>query len=449
MDLGRDDTGSLVLRTALPSMLAQFVSVFYSLVDRMYVGNIPGEGALALAGVGVCGPVVTMIGSAAVWISWGGSPLMSIRMGEEKPQEAACILRSCVMMLLGFSVMITVLILPLRGPLLRFFGASETTYPYAEAYFTVYLSGTVFALLASGLNQLILAQGFASEGMKLTVLGAVLNLVLDPVFIFALDMGVRGAAVATVLSQMASAAGAFLFLRGRRVHVPITWGAIRLSVCKKVLALGFSPFAIIAIDNGMIMAMNAVLQHYGGPQMGDRLVTASVIAQSFMLIVTMPLGGISGGTQSILSFNYGARRMERVRGVQKRVFALCVGFTAGMFVLARIGGPVFVRLFTQDDGVARIAAWAIGVCTLAIVPLGIQYEIVDGFTALGQVRLSFVLSFFRKLVYFAALFGLPAFLGAGAAFYAEPVSDLVGPAVSLLVYKKTFEQVLQHGKQRA
>ena len=447
-DLGRDEIGSLVLKTALPSMLAQFVSVLYSIVDRMYIGHIAGVGEIALAGVGVCGPVVTMVGSAAVWISWGGSPLMGIRMGEGKQEEAQRILRTCFAMLLVFSLAMMALVIPLRAPMLRFFGASETIYPYADAYFTAYLAGTVFALLATGLNQFIIAQGFAAQAMKLVVLGAAMNIALDPVFIFVLNMGVRGAAVATVLSQMASAAGAFLFLHGKRAAVRLTRGSLSLSAVKKVLALGFTPFAIIAIDNVMIIAMNAILQKYGGAEMGDRLVTCAVIAQSFMLVMTMPLGGISGGTQSILSYNYGARQFGRVRDAQKKIFRLCMGFTAIMFVLARAAGPLFVRLFTKDAQVAEISAWAIRVCTLAAIPLGAQYEIVDGFTALGQVRLSFPLSFFRKAVYFAALFILPACFGARAAFYAEPVSDVLGPLASAIAYKLCIGPVLSDGHAR-
>ena len=447
-DLGRDKISSLVLKIALPSMLAQLVSVLYSIVDRMYIGHIANVGEIALAGVGVCGPVVTMVGSAAVWISWGGSPLMGIRMGEGKQEEAQCILRTCFVMLLVFSLAMMALVIPLRAPMLRFFGASETIYPYADAYFTAYLAGTVFALLATGLNQLIIAQGFAAQAMKLVVLGAAMNIALDPVFIFVLNMGVRGAAVATVLSQMASATGALLFLHGKRATVRLTCGSISLPAAKKVLTLGFTPFAIIAIDNVMLIAMNAILQKYGGAEMGDRLVTCAVIAQSFMLVMTMPLGGISGGTQSILSYNYGAHQFDRVRAAQKYIRRLCMGFTAVMMVLAFAAGGLFVRLFTQDEEVARLSVWAIRVCMLAAIPLGAQYAIVDGFTALGQVKLSFLLSFFRKAAYFAALFALPALFGAKAAFFAEPVSDILGPLASTITYKWTIDRVLSDGHAR-
>ena len=441
-DLGRDEIGKLVLRIALPSMLAQFVSVLYSIVDRMYIGHIPGEGDAALAGVGVCGPVVTMAGSVAFLIAVGGAPLMSMRMGEGREDEAARILSTCARMLVAAAVLLMALVLPLRRPMLRLFGASEATYPCAEAYFTVYMCGTLFALLSTGLNQFIIAQGFARTGMLLVMLGAALNLLLDPVFIFLLGWGVRGAAAATVLSQLVSAAGALWFLTRGQAALRLTRQPFSAQIAKKVLRLGFAPFSIIAVDNAMIIAMNAVLQRYGGAAHGDMLVTCATIAQSFMLVVTMPLGGITSGTETILAFNYGALRVDRVREGQRRIFSLCVLYTAVMFVLARLAGPLFVRLFTQDAQQAALSFWAIRVCTLAVIPLGVQYEVVDGFTALGQVRLAFALSFFRKLVYFIALFALPALLGARAAFYAEPVSDVIGPAVSICVHRIMMNRVL-------
>ena len=441
-DLGNDPVFPLVLHLAVPTMLAQLVSVLYSIVDRMYIGHIPGEGDAALAGVGVCGPVVTMAGSVAFLIAVGGAPLMSMRMGEGREDEAARILSTCARMLVVAAVLLMALVLPLRRPMLRLFGASEATYPCAEAYFTVYMCGTLFALLASGLNQFIIAQGFARTGMLLVMLGAALNLLLDPVFIFLLGWGVRGAAAATVLSQLVSAAGALWFLTRGQAALRLTRQPFSAQIAKKVLRLGFAPFSIIAVDNAMIIAMNAVLQRYGGAAQGDMLVTCATIAQSFMLVVTMPLGGITSGTETILAFNYGALRVDRVREGQRRIFSLCVLYTAVMFVLARLAGPLFVRLFTQDAQQAALSFWAIRVCTLAVIPLGVQYEVVDGFTALGQVRLAFALSFFRKLVYFIALFALPALLGARAAFYAEPVSDVIGPAVSICVHRIMMNRVL-------
>ena len=302
-DLGRDPVRSLVLRVALPSMLAQFVSVFYSIVDRMYIGNIPEIGDTALAGVGICGPIVTLIGAFAFLVGVGGAPLMSIRLGEGDREAAERILANCFLMLLLLSAVLTAASLLLREKLLMWFGASPVTFPYANAYITIYLMGTVFALLSSGLNQFIVCQGFANAAMRSVLLGAVLNIALDPVFIFLLDMGVRGAALATVLSQMASCAYVvLLFLFGRRPPVRITFGGYRFKTVRSVLTVGLTSFLIIAMDNVMIIAMNTLLQRYGGAGEGDMLVTCATIMQSFMLMVTMPLGGITGGTQSILGF---------------------------------------------------------------------------------------------------------------------------------------------------
>ncbi|MDD6614563.1 MAG: MATE family efflux transporter [Lachnospiraceae bacterium] len=433
-DLGHDPVRSLVLRIAIPSMLAQFVSVLYSIVDRMYIGNIPQVGDLALAGAGICGPIVTMIGSVASLVGMGGSPLMSISMGQKEMQKAKEILSTGFVMLLAGAVLLLAFLMPVRRQMLLFFGASEVTLPYAMDYYTMYLAGTFFALLSLGLNQFIIAQGFARVGMCSVLLGAVSNIILDPVFIFLFGMGVGGAAAATVLSQLASALFVLRFLRQKDIPVRLSFRGFRWKLMKKILAIGMTPFLIIALDNVMIIVMNMVLQHYGGAGQGDMLITCATIAQSFMLIVTMPLGGISAGTQSILGYNYGAGNMDRVKSAQKYIILLCVLYTSLMFLMARLLGESFVSLFTRDAGVAENAFRAIRICTLSIVPLGVQYAIVDGFTGMGKVQISLPLSFFRKGVYFAVLFLAPALWGAGAAFYAETVSDLIPPVVSAVVY---------------
>lgn len=263
-DLGNDPIGKLVWRIAIPSMLAQLVSVLYSVVDRMYIGNIPEIGDIALAGVGICGPAVTMVGSVASLIGIGGAPLMSIAMGEGDRQKARSILANCFLALCVLSGLLTLILLPLQEPMLRLFGASETTLPFARTYFTIYLTGTCFSLLATGMSQFIICQGFARQAMLSVVLGAALNILLDPLFIFVWGMGVAGAALATVLSQLGSCTFVLVFLFGRHTPIRITFGGYRLRILRRIFSLGFTPFAIIAVDNVMIIAMNAVLQHYGG-----------------------------------------------------------------------------------------------------------------------------------------------------------------------------------------
>ena len=231
-------------------------------------------------------------------------------------------------------------------------------------------------------------------------------------------------------------------LFGKKVPVRIGFGGYSMRLIGRILLTGISPFLIIFVDSVMIISMNAVLQSYGGPELGDRLITCATIAQSFMLVVTMPLGGISGGTQTILAFNYGAHRRDRILEAQKHIALLCVGYTTLMFALARLGGGLFVRLFTTEAGLAEEALSAIHVCTLAIIPLGVQYALVDGFTGMAQVKLALPLSAWRKLVYFAALFWLPAAFGARAAFWAEPVSDILGPIASVTVYALCIKKIL-------
>ncbi len=441
-DLGNDDVKKLVLRIALPSMLAQFVSVFYSIVDRMYIGNIKDVGANALAGVGVCGPVVTMIGAVAFLVGVGGAPLMSMKMGQGDKEEAKRILSNAFLMLVVFSVLVAAVVYPVKVPMLQLFGASKVTLPYADKYFSVYLMGTVFALLSVGMNQFIICQGFSKVGMKSVLIGAVLNIILDPIFIFVLHMGVVGAAVATVISQLCSCVFVLSFLFSKKAVVRIGVGGYKLKTMGKILSIGMTPFIIIAADNIMIIAMNAILQKYGGASQGDMLVTCATIAQSFMLVVTMPLGGITGGTQTILAFNFGAKRTDRVKQAQKYIMHLSLTYTAILFVVGQTAGAGFVRLFTSEAFLAKEAVRAIRICTLAVIPLAVQYAIVDGLTGLGQVKYSLPLSTFRKAVYFLALFIVPALWGAKATFFAEPISDIISPIVSWIGYRICMKNLL-------
>ena len=363
-DLGRDNIKKLVIRIAVPSMLAQFVSVLYSIVDRMYIGNIPVSGDMALAGAGVCGPVVTMIGSVAFLVGIGGAPLMSMKMGQGDNKAAERILANCFLMLALCSVLMVACIYPIRIPMLRYFGASDTTLPYANAYFTIYLTGTVFALMSTGMNQFIICQGFAKTGMYSVIIGAVLNIVLDPVFIFGFHMGVSGAATATVLSQTASCAFVLKTLFGKAVPVRITFGGYDWRLIRRILTIGFTPFIIIAMDNVMIITMNAILQKYGGAARGDLLITCATIAQSFMLVVTMPLGGITSGTQAVLAYNFGAGNTDRVKGArnislswQRRTPPCCLSSHAPSAACSSVSLHPIRRLPLRRSGRSGSSRW--------------------------------------------------------------------------------------------
>ena len=346
--MGRDDIRRLVLRLAIPSMLAQFINVLYSVVDRIYIGNIPVIGETALAGVGVSGPIVTLISAFAYLVGVGGSPLMSIRMGEGQDEKAKKILANSFWMIVGLSSVLTLVLFVFKREILTRFGASEAILPYAESYFTIYLLGTVFALLSIGMNQFIICQGFARIGMISVALGAVTNIVLDPVFIFVLDMGVAGAAFATVLSQLASAVFVLRFLRGNRVLLRLEFECPQVKTVCKIALMGLSPFLIIAFDNVLIISLNTVIQMHGGAE-SDMLLTCTTIVQSFMLIVTMPLGGITSGTQTILGYNYGAKRPDRIWKAEQWIVTCALVFNTVMFLAAQCVPEIFVRSFTRNE----------------------------------------------------------------------------------------------------
>ena len=444
-DFGRDSIPLLVLKISIPFMIAQFVNVFYSIVDRIYVGNIPGTGADALAGVGICAPIVTLLSSFGTLFGIGGSVLFSVRLGAEDEKGARRILANSFSMMIIVSLVLTVLFLLTKDQLLVWFGASEVTFPYADRYLTIYTAGTFFALLSMGMNYFITAQGFPVLGMMTTLIGAVINIILDPVFIFLFDMGVAGAAVATVIAQMSSCAFVLLTLRRKKMKVPL--GLIRpeLSVGWRIVKIGFSPFLILATDSIIIIALNAVLQYYGGREYGDTLITAATIVQSYMLLITSPMLGITGGSQPLISYNYGANRPDRIRKTFFWVLMLCVCFTSVMFLISRIAPQYFVAIFTDNQEYAELAVWGIRVFTLIIVPLSFQYVFVDGLTALGMTKISLTLSLIRKALYFGATCILPLIFTAQSAFYAEPAADGIAASISCIVFWFIYRKYLRGG----
>lgn len=441
--LGTDSPFRVVLRLAIPSMLAQFVNVLYSIVDRIYIGHMEGVGTTALAGVGICGPLVTLISSFGTWVGLGGAPALSIKMGEKDLAGAKKILSNGMLLLAVLSVLLTAAVFAFRAPLLRLFGAGGDSAGYALEYLSWYAAGTVFAVITTGLNAYIVGQGHGKAGMATVCIGAVANIALDPVFIYGLDMGVAGAALATVLSQALSALFTVLFLVSRKAEVRLSLGGYDKKIMLRILGLGLSPFLIIATDSVMLLALNAVLRNYGGER-ADELISAATIMLSFMQIVTLPLGGISGGTQPALSYNYGANNPTRVRQCEKAVLGMCLVYTVILFLIARFAAGGVVSVFTSDPALKTESIRFIHIYTLMIIPLAFQYALVDGLTALGIAPVAVSLSMFRKLVLMLTLtLVLPRFFGAEAAFWAEPVSDLVGSTVSTAVFFALINKILK------
>lgn len=439
-DFGNDSVPGLVLRTSIPFMFAQFVNVLYSIVDRIYIGNIPQIGDVSLAGAGICAPIITLLSSFATLIGIGGSVLFSMRLGAKDQEKAKNLLGTSFSMLLVFSAALTILFLLLKAPLLQWFGASKTTFPYANTYMTIYTLGTFFALLSMGMNYFITAQGYPGLGMATTLIGAVVNIVLDPVFIFLLHMNIAGAALATVLAQLSSCVFVLLTLKQKKMPIPLTLAPIQRSTAVRILKMGFSPFLILATDSVIIIALNAVLQHFGGPEYGDTLITCATIVQSYMLLITSPMLGITGGSQPLISFNMGAGKVERIRKIVLCVLLLCIGFTTFMFLLSRFVPQYFVRIFTKNPEYASLSVWGIQVFTLGVIPLSFQYVFVDALTAMSLTKLSLFLSLLRKSVYFAATCLLPLFFAARMCFYAEPIADTLcffsSSLAFFLIYKK-------------
>ena len=368
-DLGQDPIFSLVLRLAIPTMLAQLVSVLYSIVDRMYIGNIPEIGTTALAGVGVCGPIVTLLSSFATLIGLGGSPIMAMRMGQGQKDMAQRILNTCFLVLIVLSLGLTALFLLTKEHLLLWFGASPETFPYANTYMTIYTAGTFFALMATGMNSFLICQGFSGLGMGTVMLGAALNIVLDPIFIFLLDMDVAGAAIATVLSQMASCVFVLLSLRSRKMPIRLGWGGFRWPIVRKVVVFGISPFIIIATDSVLLIVLNTVLQRYGGPELGDTLVVTVAGARKKALF----FGGDKGKKREVTpDWNDDTYRVP-LNGIKEEVYSttapeFTMYITVNSFPMRRFmtirNPPRMKASFADGNVVAEVAQGGEYVCRL-------------------------------------------------------------------------------------
>lgn len=442
-DLGKDSILKLVFSMALPAMVAQLVNVLYSIVDRMFVGQIPIIGNQALAAVGICGPIVTLLSSFGTLIGIGGSILMSIKMGQKEDEDAKKILFTSFIMLVIISILLTIIFLFLRKPMIYWFGGSDALFGYANTYLTIYTSGTFFALMAIGMNYFITCQGYASIAMFSVVAGAITNIVLDAYFIKVLKMQIEGAAIATVIAQIISAIFVLGFLCSRLSVIKLRKNKFMARYAKRILKLGFSPFIIIASDSIIIILLNKILQQAGGAGYGDILISAATIAQSCFLLVTGPLLGITSGTQTIISYNFGARNRERIEKAFKTIVTLALSFCVIMFIVIMFFSKNLVLLFTNDVVTIPIAARAVKIFVLGIIPMAVQYSLVDGITALSNVKISLALSMTRKTIYIVSLIILPIFFMADCAFFAQPIADIIGTLITTAVFIKTYPEFMR------
>lgn len=443
LDLGDKKVFSTVLKLTLPAMFAQFVNVLYSIVDRMYVGNIQGTGDLALTALGVCAPVATLLSASGSLVGLGGAPLFAMSMGEGDMPKAKKILSNALVMLVVIAAFTMAVTFAFMTPLLSAFGASDATLGYAADYMSIYTAGTFFSVISVGLNQFIIAQGYSAIGMATTLIGALFNIALDPLFIFVFDMHVAGAALATVISQFVSFAFVIVFLLLKGTKCRLSLGGYDFKVMLKVVKMGISPFLIVATDSIIIIVSNISLKKYGGAE-ADGWISSLTVVQAFLSIITMPMLGISTGSQPVISFNYGARNVALIKKGEKCILAMCVVFTSVMFALSFAVAKPFVSLFTENPVVAENSVWGIRVFMIGIIPLAFQYTFVDGMTALGQPQFAIVLSLTRKLVlYLGATLVLPLFFGVESVFYAEPIADVGGAVLSTTVFLIFFPLILK------
>jgi putative MATE family efflux protein len=439
--LGCAPLGRLMLGMALPSVAAQLINVLYNIVDRVYLGHIPGYGELALTGVGVTAPILMVISAFSAFVGMGGAPQASMKLGKKKYDEAEKILGSSVMLLLVFSVVLTVVFQVIKTPVLYAFGASDNTILYAREYITIYLCGTVFVQLSLGLNTYISGQGSARVAMLSVLIGAIINIALDPVFIFALNMGVGGAALATVLSQAVSAVWVLRFLTSDKSVIRIRRKYIRFdrSTMLGIASLGISPFIMQSTESIVMITLNSGLQKYGG----DLYVGTMSIMTSIMQLIVVPVQGFTNGVQPIISYNYGAGNISRVKGTFVRM--LCVSL-AGTILLAGsvvLSPRMFAVLFSSNEELISLTCRYMPVYFFGIIIFGIQMSCQATFLALGQAKVSLFIALLRKVVLLIPLAViLPKFMGVAGIYRAEPVADILSVTVTSILFILTAKKLL-------
>lgn len=438
-NLGEDRIGGLLFKLALPAILAQVINLLYNLVDRMYIGHIAEVGSVALTGLGVTMPFIMCVSAFAALVSMGGAPRASIMMGRGNKEEAERILGNCTSMLVLVAVIVTMVSQIWGQDILLLFGASESTLPYAWAYMQIYSLGTIFVQLALGLNAFINAQGFARIGMLTVVIGAVCNIILDPIFIFGLHMGVRGAALATILSQGVSCVWIVRFLLGKETTLRIRKG--NLKICPKTvgpcIALGVAPFIMQFTESVLNICFNTSLLKYGG----DVAVGAMTILSSVMQMSMLPIQGLTQGAQPIIGFNYGAKKMDRVKKTFRLLFVSCVAFTAAIWLICMILPQAFILIFTDQAELIAFTKWAIRIYMAVSVIFGVQISCQQTFIALGNAKTSVFLALLRKVILLIPLiYILPAFMEDKlmAVFLAEPVADVIAVTTTSILFYRTY-----------
>ena len=447
-DMGTGSVKKLMVQMAVPALVGQVINLLYNVVDRIYIGHIPEIGGTALTGVGLFNPILMLITAFAMLAGAGGAPRAAIAMGQGDKGKAEKIIANCFSVLMGLAVVLTLVFYFTAPTLLRLFGASDATLPYAVEYGRIYILGTVFVLTVMGMNSFITTQGFAKISMMTTVIGAVINIVLDPIFIFVLDLGVSGAALATVLSQAVSAVWILRFLTGKQTILKLKASNMKLEkdIILPCLGLGISSFVMISTESILSISFTSSLARYGG----DLAVGAMTVLTSINQLVTMPLNGICQGGQPLISYNYGAKKYGRVKEAFFCQFGICVAYTTVFWLALMVAPQLFAGIFTSDTALVEYTTWAIRIFLAGVFSLGFQLSCQQAFMALGQAKISLVMACLRKLILLIPLiFILPLFLQdkVFAVFLAEPVSDILAACVTTFMFFRFFRAILAEAKK--
>lgn len=433
----------LLAQLAIPAVVAQIINLLYNIVDRIYIGHISGVGAAALTGVGLFTPILMLINAFAMLAGSGGAPRAAISMGKKDNKTAEQILGNCFALLVLMAITLTVIFFILAPKLLTLFGASAKTLPYAVAYARIYILGSIFVLIVLGMNPFITTQGFAKISMLTTIIGAVINIILDPIFIFVFNLGVRGAAIATVLSQAVGAIWILRFLSGEKTILHLKKENFRLqkNIILPCLALGVSTFVMLSTESILSISFTSSLSRYGG----DIAVGAMTIITSISQLATLPLQGICQGGQPIMSYNFGAGNKDRVKKAFFTQFKVCAIFTTLFCIIVTAFPRLFAGIFSNNTELITYTAWALRIYMAGIFSLGFQVCCQQSFMALGQAKVSLLLACLRKLILLIPfIFILPLFIQnkVFAVFLAEPISDILAAIITTITFLSRFNKIL-------
>lgn len=443
--LATQPVGKLLVKMAIPTVTAQIINMLYNIVDRIYIGHIPGIGADALTGVGVCMPLIMIVSAFAALVGFGGAPRASIFMGKKDKASAEQTLGNCFIVQIIISILLTAVLLIWNRPFLLAFGASENTIEYGVAYMNIYAIGTIFVQMTLGMNMFITAQGFAKTGMLSVLIGAVANIILDPIFIFAFDMGVSGAALATILSQAMSCAWVLLFLFGKKTHLKIQakYMKLKANILFPSLALGLSSFIMQSSESIISICFNSSLLKYGG----DMAVGAMTILTSVMQFAMLPLQGLGQGAQPIISYNYGAKNADRVKSAFKLLLKSSLCYSVILWLAVMIFPQIFAAMFTSQAELLSFTKSALRIYMACLFLFGIQIACQMTFTAIGNAKASIVVAVVRKFVLLIPLIYIMPLIftqdKTSAVYLAEPVADFIAVTFTAVLFTFQFKKVLK------